>query len=78
VVYRAQEYPPLEAEVAVALCLLGVSVFSFARYGVETVATAVNQIINSLDLLLELERQIKETEDLEELSGRHEIELVVA
>src|SRR5215212_1244652 len=38
VVYGAQEYPPLEAEGAVALCLFGVSVVSFAGCGVETVA----------------------------------------
>jgi hypothetical protein len=38
VVYRAQEYPPLEAEEAVALGLFGVSVVSFAGCGVETVA----------------------------------------
>ena len=36
-VYRAQEYPPLETEGAVALCLFGVGVSSFAGCGVETV-----------------------------------------
>ena len=38
VVYRAQEYPPLEAEGAVALCLFGVSVVSFAGCRIETLA----------------------------------------
>jgi hypothetical protein len=38
VVYGAQEYPPLEAEKAVALCLFGVSVVSFAGCRVESVA----------------------------------------
>jgi hypothetical protein len=38
VVYRAQEYPPLEAEEAAALCLFGVSVGTFAGYDVETLA----------------------------------------
>jgi hypothetical protein len=39
VVYGAQEYPPLEAEVAVALCLFCVSAASFAGCGVETLAS---------------------------------------
>src|SRR5215212_2466391 len=38
VVYGAQEYPPLEAEEAVVLCLFGVSVVSSAGRGVETLA----------------------------------------
>ena len=38
VVYGAQEYPPLEAEGAVTLCLFGVSVVSSAGRGVETLA----------------------------------------
>jgi hypothetical protein len=38
VVYGAQEYPSLEAEKAVALCLFGVSVLSLAGRGVETLA----------------------------------------
>jgi hypothetical protein len=37
-VYRAQEYPPLEAEEAIALGLFGVSVVSFAGCRVESVA----------------------------------------
>jgi hypothetical protein len=35
---RAQEYPPLEAEGAVALCLFSLGVVRFAGCGVETVA----------------------------------------
>jgi hypothetical protein len=38
-IYGAQEYPPLETEGAVALCLFGVSVGSFAGCGVETLAS---------------------------------------
>ena len=37
-VYRAEEYPPLEAKEAVAFFLFSVSVVSFAGCGVETVA----------------------------------------
>jgi hypothetical protein len=39
VVYGAQEYPPFKAEGAVALCLFGVGVVSFAGCGVETLAS---------------------------------------
>ena len=35
-VYRAQEYPPLKTEGAVALCLFGAGVSSFAGCGIET------------------------------------------
>ena len=38
VIYRAYEYPSLEAEGAVALCLSGVSLVSFAGYRIETLA----------------------------------------
>ena len=35
-IYRTQEYPPLEAKEAVALCLSGVRLVSFTGCGVET------------------------------------------
>jgi hypothetical protein len=53
VVYGAQEYPSLEAEGAVALCLFGESVVSFAVCAVETVAGGLRCYVQRMgDLLL--------------------------